>query len=115
MKKLISILVLAPVLAMADGFLHDVVTPLRINGGDGNNVEIKIVAPTQNVPYIAINNGTNTIYAVNQDGSVFSAATTNQLTFGATNSAPANGSNVVNWVSVRVVGDTNTYRLPLYK
>lgn len=42
------------------------------------------------------------------------SATTNQITFGATNTAPAD-TNVVLWVSVRVSGDTNAYRLGLTK
>jgi lysophospholipase L1-like esterase len=41
--------------------------------------------------------------------------TTNQVKFGATNSPPANTSNIVDWVSVQVEGRTNAYRTPLYE
>ena len=114
MKKLISILAIIPAVCLAQGFVHDVVTPIRINTGDGNNSEIKIFGTNQNVPFIQIL-GTNTIYAVNPDGSIVTAATTNIVTYGGTNTAPANTTNVAAWVSVAVKGDTNSYRLPLYK
>ena len=40
--------------------------------------------------------------------------TTNQITFGATSAPPAS-TNPVAWISVKVSGDTNQYRLPLMK
>ena len=40
--------------------------------------------------------------------------TTNQITFGATSTPPAS-TNPVAWISVKVSGDTNQYRLPLMK
>ena len=42
------------------------------------------------------------------------SGTTNQITFGGTNSAPANATNAVS-VSVSVAGDTNAYFLKLYR
>jgi hypothetical protein len=41
--------------------------------------------------------------------------TTNQVTFGGTNSAPVNAGAPVRWISVQVTGFTNAYRLPLYQ
>lgn len=41
-------------------------------------------------------------------------ATTNQVTFAATNTTPA-AADIVKWVSVRVAGDTNAYRIGLAK
>jgi hypothetical protein len=41
--------------------------------------------------------------------------TTNQIIWGATNTAPANTSTPVAWVSVQVNGRTNAYRVPLYQ
>jgi hypothetical protein len=41
--------------------------------------------------------------------------TTNQIVWGATNTAPANTSTPVAWISVQVSGRTNTYRMPLYQ
>lgn len=38
--------------------------------------------------------------------------TTNQIIFGGTNAAP-NSTNVIKWVSVRITGETNVYRLGL--
>lgn len=49
------------------------------------------------------------------DGLLQLTGTTNQITFGGTNSPPANASTVRKWISVRVVGETNAYRLPLYE
>lgn len=115
MKKLISILAIIPVVCVAQGFVHDVVTPIRINGGDGNNSLIKMVSPNQSAPFITASDGTNTIYSVNANGSVLLAATTNVVTYGGTNSAPVNTTNAAVWISVAVKGDTNSYRLPLYK
>ncbi len=40
---------------------------------------------------------------------------TNQVTFGATASAPADPVLPAAWVSVQVAGDTNSYRIPLFK
>jgi len=43
-------------------------------------------------------------------------ATTNHVIFASTNSAPAGSSSTpIRWVSVQVNGDTNAYRLPLYR
>ncbi len=47
--------------------------------------------------------------------SVFIVGTTNQVKFGATNTAPAQAVTVNSWISVQVNGDTAVYRLPLYK
>ena len=41
--------------------------------------------------------------------------TTNQIIWGATNTAPANTSTPVAWISVQVSGRTNAYRMPLYQ
>ncbi len=43
------------------------------------------------------------------------SATTNHIVFGNTNSLPAVTNSIVKWVSVQIQGDTNAYRLPLYK
>ncbi len=42
-------------------------------------------------------------------------AATNQVAFGATNTAPTVTTNVAKWISVQVSGFTNAYRLPLYE
>lgn len=47
--------------------------------------------------------------------SVVIYGTTNQIVFGGTNAAPSTTTNAVVWVSVNVSGDTNQYRIPLYK
>lgn len=42
--------------------------------------------------------------------------TTNQIWFGATNVPPTiSAANIVKWVSVRIAGETNAYRMPLYE
>lgn len=38
-----------------------------------------------------------------------------QIDFGATASAPADKNHVATWVAVSIAGDTNSYRLPLYR
>lgn len=43
------------------------------------------------------------------------SGTTNQVSFGATNNAPANTANPAYWISVQVAGQTNQFRLPLYQ
>jgi len=48
-------------------------------------------------------------------GEVFLGMTTNQISFGGTNSPPLNASTPAAWVSVQVAGSTNAYRIPLYK
>lgn len=41
--------------------------------------------------------------------------TTNQVKFGATNTAPASPSAPTKWISVQVDGEATVYRLPLYE
>lgn len=41
--------------------------------------------------------------------------TTNQVIFGATNSAPSDTATIVRWISVQVAGESEAYRTPLYK
>lgn len=48
-------------------------------------------------------------------GAFVVTATTNQFTFGATNVAPVTTTSVVDWISVKITGRTNVYRLPLYQ
>ncbi len=43
-------------------------------------------------------------------GTLTLAGTTNQIAFAGTNNAPASGTPVY-WISVRITGDTNTYRM----
>jgi hypothetical protein len=40
---------------------------------------------------------------------------TNQVIFGATNTAPVNTTNPVYWISVQVAGSNNVLRLPVYQ
>ena len=54
--------------------------------------------------------GTNSV----SGGVLILSGTTNQIVFGATNSAPAS-TNVAQWTSVQVSGLTNQFRLPLYQ
>ncbi len=63
---------------------------------------------------IARDNGV-TKFRVNTNGSVVLAGTTNQVTFGATNTAPAVTTNVAKWISVQVGSFTNAYRIPLFE
>lgn len=48
-------------------------------------------------------------------GAVFIAGTTNQVTFGGTNTAPMITTNAAKWISVQVSGFTNAYRIGLYE
>jgi len=48
------------------------------------------------------------------DGAIMLAATTNQITFGATNTVPSN-TNAVRWISVKIAGDSSVYGIPLAK
>jgi len=63
---------------------------------------------------IARNNGT-TKFSVSTNGQMSLAGTTNQVTFGATNTAPSVTTNAAKWISVQVSGFTNAYRIPLYE
>ena len=77
---------------------------------------IRIVGSTnQASSYIAIHNETSPLFVVHKEGSISLYSTTNHIKFGATNSAPVTTTNASTWVSVQVDGDTNKYRLPLYK
>ncbi len=60
------------------------------------------------------NNGTNK-FTISNLGQITLAGTTNQVTFGATNSAPSSSAAPTKWISVTVSGDAGVYRLPLYE
>lgn len=47
--------------------------------------------------------------------SVSLSGTTNQVIFGATNTAPVTTATPATWISVQVAGSNNVYRLPLYQ
>lgn len=115
MKKLISFIALFPVLVFAQQTLQD---PIRVHakGSSGDTTLCTLVNTNANInaPFL-ICLSSNQVFAVNNNGSVFIGATTNQVSYGATNSAPVNTSNAVAWISVQVNNDTNVYRLPLYK
>jgi hypothetical protein len=82
---------------------------------DGTSPAITIVAPSGNQPILLAHDGTNRVVSISDKGVLNIAAQTNQIVWGATNTAPANTNNATKWVSVQVAGDTNAYRLPLYK
>lgn len=111
-NKLISIISLAAVCAFGQS---NSTKPIYIDCGDGNNSAISIYSTNQQVALINVNNGATATFRVNYDGSLVTGATNNVITFAATNTAPVNTSNVVAWISVTVAGNTNLYRLPLYK
>ena len=111
-NKLISIISLAAVCAFGQSNNSK---PIRIDCGDGNNSAITIYSTNHSVALVNAHNGAATAFRVNYDGSMVTGATNNVITFAATNTAPVNTSNVVAWISVTVAGNTNFYRLPLYK
>ena len=99
--------------------------PVKITA-DKNYSAIEIIGSTNQVAnYLTVKNETGTIVSLSASGAWtgtgFSGgawtgtATTNQIVFASTNAAPVDPTNVVKWVSVKVTGDTNAYRLPLYK
>ena len=82
---------------------------------ESNDHAITVIGSTNQVAsYISIKNETGTIFKVGS-GDLFLGATTNFVTFGATNNAPTNATTPVYWVAVKINGDTNTYRMPLYR
>ena len=110
MKKLILFLIaLIPLIGMAVELPN-----IRIST-DGYQVPITIVCPNSTQPILLAHDGTNRVVSISAQGVLNIVAQTNQIIWGATNNAPANTTNVVKWVSVQVNGDTNSYRLPLYK
>jgi hypothetical protein len=64
--------------------------------------------------YFRVTDGTKTVYTINTNGSVSIVPTNGAIVFGGTTTAAA-ATNIVGWVGVSVNGDTNSYRLPLYK
>lgn len=60
------------------------------------------------------NAGTNK-FSIAYDGAITLAGTTNQVTFGATNTAPVSAVAPTKWISVKVAGESAVYRLPLYE
>ena len=110
--KYIALLCLLPMVALGQ---QVTLQPVKITT-DKNYPAIAIVGSTNQVAsYLTLKNETGTILTITSNGVISSAAVTNQLVFAATNTAPADNSNVVKWVSVKVNGETNAYRLPLYK
>jgi len=112
MKKLLISALLLPIIAFADPQIRP---EMKIVCGSGQDSAIKIVSSNQSAPFITINDGTNTLFNVNSTGSISLSGTNGQIVFGSTNSLPVTTNIVVAWVKVTVSGDTNSYRLPLYK
>ena len=114
MKWLIAILASLSIVSVGRAQL-DTVKPMRIVP-DVNYPAVVIHGSTNSVSQaIVIKNEIGTAGSIGMKGQLSISATTNQLSFGATNSAPVNTTNIAQWVSVQVAGDTNAYRLPLYK
>jgi len=112
MKKLLISALLLPMIALADPMTS---RELKVVCGSGHDNGIKIVGTNQYAPFITINDGLTTIFDVNYQGAVAINATNAKVIFGSTNTAPVTTNVVVAWVAVSVKGDTNAYRLPLYK
>lgn len=53
--------------------------------------------------------------SVIQAGAITLYKQTNQVSFAGTNTPPGDISTIATWISVQVAGDTNVWRLPLYK
>ena len=43
------------------------------------------------------------------------SASLGAITFGSTSTPPASGVSAKTWVTVQIFGDSNSYRMPLYK
>ena len=113
MKKFILAICLFAMVAFAG---QQISQALRIDVPDVSTSGLTIVGTTNQVaPYLNVKNETGTIYSIGANGAVNVAATTNQIQFGGTNTAPANLTNIVKWISVKVGAETNAYRLPLYQ
>ena len=78
---------------------------------------IRIVGSTnQQAAYLTVHNETNALFVLHKEGSIALYSVTNHIKFGATNAAPTGSASTPNcWVSVQISGDTNLYRMPLYK
>jgi len=112
MKKIFTLLFAALAIGAS---AQTTIAPIKIVS-DGSQVPITVVMPNATQPILLAHDGTNRVVSINSLGVLSIAATTNQIVFGKTNSAPLNTStNSMVWVSVQVYGDTNAYRLPLYK
>jgi hypothetical protein len=55
------------------------------------------------------------VLTVDYQGAITSLATTNHITFGATNPAPVSAVAPTRWVDVRINGEATVYRIPLYE
>lgn len=83
---------------------------------DNFNPAIRIVGSTNSqAAFIAVHTETSSVFTLRTNGSIVLGGTTNQISFAGTNAAPADTTNVAAWISVQVSGNTNGYRIPLYK
>lgn len=89
-------------------------SPIKIQA-DKNYSAIRINGNTnQSDVYVRVTDGTKTVFTVNTNGSIGITPTNGAIVFSGTTTA-ATATNIVGWVGVSVSGDTNLYRLPLYK
>ncbi len=72
------------------------------------------VVSSSNILSAFANANTNK-FAITGEGAITLSGTTNQVTFGGTNTAPADTTNVAKWISVQVSGFTNAYRIGLHE
>ncbi|SRR6266576_289116 len=68
-----------------------------------------------NAPLLNLYNASTLVATIDSSGKLTLSGTTNQVTFGATNTAPVSAGAAAKWISVQVSGFTNAYRIPLYE
>ncbi len=73
------------------------------------------VAPVGSGNIFVVHNGNTNKFLVSNLGAITLAGTTNQVTFGATNTAPASAVAPTKWISVQVSGESGVFRIPLYE
>lgn len=115
---------------------------LTVVKGDGTKVSLRmttgshgmIVAGAGSDLYLSSNNNGSGDYVANSGGflptssgarslgsssmgfkDLYIAGTTNQIHFGATNTAPVSSAAPTKWISVQVSGESTVYRMPLYE
>lgn len=87
----------------------------QIADGSTPYLEDTSVAHSSGYLHETRNNGTNK-FSVDWQGAITLAATTNQVIFGGTNTAPSGSiTTPAKWISVQVQGEATVYRIPLYQ
>jgi len=95
------------------GTTRVIINPTAADGSPIASFDSSVLHTTG--PQFSLSNSNAPIFTVDFSGAITLAGTTNQITFGGTNTPPVSAVAPTKWISVKVAGEGAVYRVPLYE